>query len=339
MDEIKKLEHLYKTEKVARKSHRYHAILLVKNGMKISEVASLFFRDAETVAKWVERWDAQHNIGDHSRSGRPRKLSREEEEKLCEIVDENNPEKHGFQCSTWDCTELQILIKEQFGKEMSTEAIRKLLHEKDFSYRKVDYLFTKRDQAKRVRIANEILSLFEQDFEDTTIFFADEISTKLHPKQGFVWTRHGRVHVKTACSHKKLVSIGATAPKTGDQVISISEKNNADAFIIFLKKMLEEVKGNIFLIIDNYPVHNAKKVRAFLAENDRISLKFLPKYSPDLNPIERFWGYIRKKFLNCKSPPTLEKLKELLQRSFAAVSPEKVMKICSLRYFEKFRIT
>ena len=43
------------------------------------------------------------------------------------------------------------------------------------------------------------------------------------------------------------------------------------------------------MLIDNAGIHKAK--RLIIPEN--IRLLFLPSYSPELNPIERFWQYIK----------------------------------------------
>ena len=44
------------------------------------------------------------------------------------------------------------------------------------------------------------------------------------------------------------------------------------------------------MLIDNAGIHKAE--RLIIPEN--IRLIFLPAYSPELNPIERFWQYIKQ---------------------------------------------
>jgi hypothetical protein len=52
--------------------------------------------------------------------------------------------------------------------------------------------------------------------------------------------------------------------------------------------------ARVVLLIDNAPWHAGEPVRAALAENPHLELKRLPSYSPQLNPIERFWKLLRR---------------------------------------------
>jgi putative transposase len=62
-------------------------------------------------------------------------------------------------------------------------------------------------------------------------------------------------------------------------------------------KVLNEYKGKkVIMILDNVRYHHAKMLKQFLENHKKsIELMFLPAYSPDLNPIERIWWYMRKK--------------------------------------------
>lgn len=55
----------------------------------------------------------------------------------------------------------------------------------------------------------------------------------------------------------------------------------------------------------------SKKVQAFVKKHAWVELFFLPPYSPEYNPIERFWHWLKQKVYGCKSFTTM---KELLQQ-------------------------
>ena len=333
-EEIEKLIKLYKQAETGKESQRYHAILLVKTGSTIAYVSRIFFVDEETIRLWVKKWDEEKNIHDKERKGRNPKLAKEQQEELAKLVDENNPQEHGYKTATWDCVELKKFVFDKFGKEISDETIRNLLKKYGFSYKKSEYLFNKRDLEKRNRFVEELFALYEF-LENTKIMFCDEMSTKLHPKLGYVWTRSDKVYVETNCSHKRINTIAAIDPIIGEKVSANYDKNNADSFVHFLEKLENSTEQNIVLVLDNYPVHHSRKVRDHLEKKGRITLKHLPTYSPDLNVIEWLWGYARVKYLNSRCSSTIEKLKEDVQTCFDSIGSEQIKKICNLGIIRK----
>lgn len=229
MDEKELLEDLYKNSTNYKHRERYHAVLLVKNGMSMTQVARIFYVDPETVSMWARKWNAEKHVEDKKRKGPKQKLSSEQEQEICRVVDENNPKTEGYNVASWDCSGLQILIKNKFNILLSREAIRKRLRRNGFCYRKMEYLFTKRDEEQREKFVAEFLGLMESGLENTTVLFGDEMSTKLHPKAGHVWTRNGTPLVQTECSHKRVNTIGVVNPITGDKVIAQYDKNDTQS--------------------------------------------------------------------------------------------------------------
>jgi len=79
---------------------------------------------------------------------------------------------------------------------------------------------------------------------------------------------------------------------------------NSDNFQTFLN-MFAKSNPDVFkiLILDNGAFHHAKT----LVIPDNIALLFLPPYSPELNPAENMWQYIKGK-LSIKVHHTIEQL-------------------------------
>ncbi len=65
---------------------------------------------------------------------------------------------------------------------------------------------------------------------------------------------------------------------------------NTDLFNTWIEKiLLPELKEGQVVIMDNASFHKSEKSR-LLIEGAGCKLLFLPPYSPDLNPIEKFWA-------------------------------------------------
>jgi len=64
---------------------------------------------------------------------------------------------------------------------------------------------------------------------------------------------------------------------------------------VFLRELQQEYKDyHLVVVWDNAPFHKKRE----LSQMDYITNIFLPSYSPELNPVERFFGEIRKSTAN-----------------------------------------
>lgn len=327
---------LYKNSKEVRIRERFHVILLFKIGKTKKELSEFFFLDEDTISAWISRWECEKEINDKNKSGRPPKLTQEEIDELSEIVEENNPEKHGFNLSVWDCIELSKLCKQRFDKEISAESVRRILLKEGFSYKKIDYFFTKQDEEERQNYVREIIDLHEISFQNTEIYFGDEMSAKLHSKQTYVWSRNKKTVLRTSCSQEKITVSGAVNINSGNSITTVSDKNNSEAFINFIEEVdKKKEKPNIIIFLDNHPIHYSKKAKTFLETKPHIQIRYTPKYSPDLNPQEWFWAYLRKKCLNCHIVNSKDDLKNWILQFCSNIEKEIVKSVCSFNIFER----
>lgn len=103
--------------------------------------------------------------------------------------------------------------------------------------------------------------------------------------------------------------------------------------LAFLNHLLKHVTGELVVVLDNAAIHRAKAVSAFVETQDRLSLVYLPPYSPEFNPIKKVWAYVKRNVLGNFCARTTEELRtrlragwqriryiKLLQRLMAATS-------------------
>jgi transposase len=125
-------------------------------------------------------------------------------------------------------------------------------------------------------------------------------------------------------------------PISGQIVISFAEKGNSATFKKHLKKVIKSLQDEkLIIVLDNVKYHHAKKLKPFLEQNrEQLELMFLPPYSPDLNPIERVWWFMRKKITHNRYLHTLKERKAKFWMIFShyLYPNDDLRNICVLNY-------
>ena len=128
----------------------------------------------------------------------------------------------------------------------------------------------------------------------------------------YKWSEKGKQPLIEQKQYKRerLTLFGSVNPISGEVIVQQAERGNAITFKKYLKKVIKhysKTNGKIHMILDNVRFHHAKLLKPFLDKNkEKIELIFLPAYSPDFNPIERVWWYMRKKITNNRYIGTLK---------------------------------
>ncbi|WAU78107.1 IS630 family transposase [Acinetobacter sp. LF10] len=72
-------------------------------------------------------------------------------------------------------------------------------------------------------------------------------------------------------------------------------KINADVFHFWVERLLiPELPKNSSVVMDNATFHKRADTQALL-EQQGHQILWLPAYSPDLNPIEKMWAWVKRK--------------------------------------------
>lgn len=91
-------------------------------------------------------------------------------------------------------------------------------------------------------------------------------------------------------------------------VIDIEQTGNTETFMRHLEHLKDTYshKGKIILVLDNVKFHHSKLIQAWFEANSKFEIEFLPPYSPNLNPIERVWWYMRKSITHNRYVESME---------------------------------
>lgn len=133
--------------------------------------------------------------------------------------------------------------------------------------------------------------------------------------------RGTRLHDYTPCSHWQAHTViaglrlrGLTAPAVFDGPI------DNPSFLAYIEQILvPTLRPGEVVVLDNLTIHKQPAVQAAI-ESAGAHLRFLPPYSPDLNPIEMAFAKL-KAFLRAMRPRSFDQVCALMAHALTLYTP------------------
>lgn len=174
--------------------------------------------------------------------------------------------------------------------------------------------------------------------QSVVALFQDEASFYRQPSQGWLWAWAGRKQPRMSWSNRSntLVRVaGCLNAVTGDTHVLHASHITVPRLIASYRQLLAAYPTAlmIYLIQDNWPVHYHEQVRAFLAQNPRLQVLFLPTYAPRLNAVEKLWRWARQTLCHAHSfCDDFQEFKATLVACFdqASQKPEEMLRYCGM---------
>lgn len=135
-----------------------------------------------------------------------------------------------------------------------------------------------------------------KDISKENLVYVDESGIEEGTCKEYAWSKVGQViqGKRSGKTYKRLNIIGALNQGNSLAPFTFYGSCNTDIFNLWLEKILiPELKPGQVVIIDNASFHKSKKTKEIITKAG-CQLIFLPPYSPDLNPIEKFWAQMKK---------------------------------------------
>jgi hypothetical protein len=194
---------------------------------------------------------------------------------------------------------LQHWVKQVFECEVSRTTLRTLLKEQRLSWKKCQKLLKKADPEKRAAFVQQFEALYEQVCrEEIVLVYVDESHFHRDMDLGYTWATVGEVAWRESeCPPlaDRINWYGAYDFNHGQCFIWNEGSCNKEHTVSFLHRLadwLDDVSCPVVIIWDGAPWHRAHLVQAVAADLG-FTLIPLPAYSPDLNPIEGLWKWMR----------------------------------------------
>lgn len=154
------------------------------------------------------------------------------------------------------------------------------------------------------------------------LVFLDESGVSTALSHGYAWAPSGeRAVVIAPIRAKKLTVIGAIALDGVRGKMEVEGSMDGETFKTFLDEHLgPNLREGDIVVMDRLSAHRMAGVDEILAKWGASAL-YLPSYSPEFNPIEICWAWI-KRYLRKVASSSFSRLREALARAWEQVTPE-----------------
>lgn len=309
--------------------YRFRSIELYKKHKKINDIADFFGVHRCAVSHWITTYKryGKKALKSKKAKGANYKLSEEELKEILLILN-NSAMIYDFETPLWTCKKVQQIIIKKFNKKIHTTNIMRLFKKLRLSPQKPERFSFQRDKKEVKKWLKEewpkIKDIARR--QKAMIYFQDESGISLTPVLGRTWAPKGKTPKVMVTGKRGGLCVTSAISPAGKMIFRIEKKKvNADNHIEFLKQIMKQHSHRKIIIIeDSSPVHKAKKVDRFVEQNkSKLRIYRLPSYSPDLNPDEHVWKYLKAYELKTHQAKDTNELKNLVKRKMQSIQRKK----------------
>lgn len=157
-EEISTLEKLLQTTKKNVMYRKYLVVHLHMKGYTNLQIADMLGLNKNTVGIYINTYDTQGADGlvPVRQTGRPKKLTDEQEQKLYTTISENTPNDVGFNgMMNWTAKLACQWLQREFGVQYHVNGALEMFHRLNLSYTRPTYVLAKANPAKQEQFREE----------------------------------------------------------------------------------------------------------------------------------------------------------------------------------------
>lgn len=304
-----------KVERARKYAERIKVILLLDDGETHRDISKFLFLNEGTIRNYRKRYKEgglEQLINDYYH-GRSCFLTDKELEVLTADL----------QSRIFPTTQAVIdHVLSKFQVNYSRGGMTDLLHRIGFSFKKATPVPGKANKEKQRKFVNQYNGFKAHG----PVYFGDATHPEFTPTIGYGWIKRGEnFDVMTNSGFRKRVNIlGLIGMDCHDVIARSFPTINKDAVCEALKLVRKKHprEQKIYVVLDGASYNKAKKVRN-LAKQLNIEIRILPPYSPNLNPIERLWKFMKKKVTLNRHFEEFDDFKKNLMEFFRTIRKNK----------------
>jgi len=298
---LKELKQLEREEKDAGRSRRLRIIILAIEGWTAPAIAMSVGLSRRICQRWVRRYNDEGLAGLDDQRGTVSPavpLSPEQVQQFRERLEAGPlPED---QVASLRGIDLQRILASEFGVLRCLASVYHLLHKLGYSCLRPRPRHRRADSAAQAKFVEQLpqqLAAIAAAHPDKQlrVYFEDEARFGQQGTLTNVWALRGtRPTAVRQTEYGYLWVLGAVCPATGHAEGLLSPRLNTSVVNIFLEQFSRTLAADehAVLIWDGAGFHTSGSLK--LPAN--VSVLQLPAYSPELNPVENLWHYLKSHF-------------------------------------------
>ena len=342
-DPLDRLQEAARRYRNTRTWPRVQAVILARQGDTAPEIARALGFSRRAIQAWVAAYNrgGLEALPDRPHPGRAPILSRDQEVRLLERI-EAPPRPEDGVCELRGA-DIRRILEQEFEARYSQSGVYKLLHRLDYN----DLMPRPQhpdadDEAQhffKEIVGEHIAAIAEQHPEDVIqVWHQDEARFGQQGTLTRVWARRGsRPRRRRQNGRESLYVLTATCASSGAAFGLVMPELNTAVVNQFLEEFSRQLApgARAVLLWDNAPYH----VSGDLVVPANVSLIGLLPYSPELNPVENLWHYLRAHHWSNRVYADYEALLEAATEAWRQVclDPEKIRSICAAPYLAERR--
>ena len=338
LDELKRLE---RAEKDADRARRLRIVILAAEGWTAPAVAMAIGLSRRICQRWVQRYNHQGLDGllDQRGNKSTTLLSSEQESEFRQRL-ADGPTLSDQVCSLRG-KDIQRILAEEFGVWRSLASVYLWLHRLGYSYLRPRPRHRKADAAKLVEFQRALPTRLQQitaahPDKRLRLYFQDESRFGQQGTTTNVWAPTGsRPTVVRQTEYEYLWVLGAVCPETGHAEGLLSPQLNTKIVNTFLKLFSQTIPPDehAVMIWDGAGFHTSRSLQV----PTNVTLLQLPAYSPELNPIENLWHYLKSHYWSNRAYADYDALEEAAIAAWrsAVLDPQLVRSVCAAPWLNR----
>lgn len=314
--EADRLDQAFRHETDRKYRDRIQIVRLANRGRLHQDIAAELATTPRSIQRWLNAYL------DRGLDGlRPRKAKGRQPSIPAALADAikrwviEGPAQQGIDRANWTHAELADHLFKTTGIKTSRSAMQRFCRKIDIRVYRPTYRFLRGNPEKQAQARQDIAALHAKARAGEIVLLSqDEARFPMVPTAMATLGVKGHRPVVGTWDCKDLLYVFAVvnllsaavhtntleSPKNAKKKTGKSKTRRLqEAFAQHLRHIgriyPKDKHKEVVLLIDNAPWHAGQPVKEALAENPHLVFKRLPSYSPQLNPIERFWKMLRRR--------------------------------------------